>query len=132
MTTKPITTEMNQQHAVPVSGRCSSCILMIVRVPVCVVENSRRSAPGINAVHSGTASPAASGYSHFMEFTFGRETFAVAWVALVCLVGLGTGAAFIFQWVVLASLALIPPVLARTLSRASVLTPSPHRRAIRR
>jgi len=83
-------------------------------------------------VHSGTASPAAGWYIRFMEFTFARVALGAAWIAMVCVVGLLTGAASVFQWVVLASIAVIPPVLARTLSRASVRTPSPHRQQARR
>jgi hypothetical protein len=67
-----------------------------------------------------------------MEFTFARVALGVAWIALVSVVGLLTGASSVFHWIVIASIAVIPPVLARTLSRASVLTPSPHRSAIRR
>jgi len=67
-----------------------------------------------------------------MEFTFGRAALGVAWIALVCVVGVLTGAASVLQWMAIASTAVIPPVLARTLSRASLPTPSLQRRDIRR
>jgi len=66
-----------------------------------------------------------------MHFTLARVTLA-AWIALVCVVGLFTGAVSVLHWATLASLAVIPPVLARTLSRASSRTPSPRVQAIRR
>jgi hypothetical protein len=67
-----------------------------------------------------------------MEYILSRVTPAVSWIALVCVVGLFTGAASAFHWVVLASLAAIPPAFARALSRVSVLTPAPCRREILR
>ena len=82
-------------------------------------------------VHSRTAPSAARWYIHFMHFTLARVTLA-AWIALVCVVGLLTGAVSVLHWVALASLAVIPSVLACTLSRASSRTLSPRVQAIRR
>ena len=87
---------------------------------------------GTRDVHSGTASPAADWYIRVMEFTFARAVLGVAWIALVCVVGVLAGAASVLQWIAIASMAVIPPVLARMLSLASVPTPSPQRRDIRR
>ena len=67
-----------------------------------------------------------------MEFTFARVALGVAWIALVCVVGFLTGAAAVVHWIVIAGIAVIPPVLAHTLSRASALRPSPHRQEARR
>ena len=67
-----------------------------------------------------------------MQFTFARMTLVVAWIALVCGVGLLTGAASVLHWVTLASVAVIPPVLACTLSRASFRALSPRVQEIRR
>ena len=67
-----------------------------------------------------------------MGLTFTRVTLGVAWIALVCVVGLLTGAASVLHWVMLASLAVIPPVLACTLSRASALSPLTRVQEIRR
>ena len=99
-----------------------------------VLQTKRASSigSGRDGVHSGTALAVAGWYIPFMEFTFARVALGVAWIGLICVGGLLTGAASVFHWVVLASIAVIPPVLARTLSRASVLTPSPQRRDIRR
>ena len=100
----------------------------------CSVVNRPSVAAGTrrDGVHSGTASPAGDWYIPFMEFTFARVALGVAWIAMVCVVGFLTGAASVFHWVVLASIAVIPPVLARTLSRTSALRPSPRRQEARR
>ena len=67
-----------------------------------------------------------------MEFTSARVTSAVAWVVLIGLVGAIAGAASILQWTVLASIAIIPPVLARTLCRLTARTALLRRHEVRR
>ena len=116
------------------NARCSVVNRPAVRPRKKVLQTKRASSigPGRDGVHSGTALAVAGWYIPFMEFTFARVALGVAWIGLVCVVGLLTGAASVFHWVVLASIAVIPPVLARTLSRTSALRPSPHRQEARR
>ena len=67
-----------------------------------------------------------------MDLTFARVSVGVAWVALMGLGGDLAGAASVLHWVVLGSIAVIPPALARTLCRASDATLSPRRHEVRR
>jgi len=94
---------------------------------VCVVMDSRGDSgdhsDALSGVQCGTVLPAAHWYIDSMQFTFARSALVVAWIALVSGVGLVTGAASVLHWVTLASVAVIPPVLACTLSRASFRAP---------
>jgi hypothetical protein len=62
-------------------------------------------------VHSGTASLRKRLYTRTMKFECTKRTFAAVWVLAMCAVGFAADVTSTSGWVILAGLALLPPIV---------------------
>lgn len=65
---------------------------------------------GVVGVHSGTPSLRHTRYSDHMYLTYKRSILAASWMAAILAGGLVAGAGSTSTWLLLAAIAIVPPV----------------------
>lgn len=65
-------------------------------------------------MHSGTAQAAACLYARFMSSEYVKATAAGLWVLAICIAGVASDATSVSHWILVAGVAIVPPVLVRT------------------
>jgi hypothetical protein len=68
----------------------------------------------LDSVQFGTADRVSGGYTHFMPSENTKTLLFVAWAIAVCLSAIAIGIASVPHWIVVASVAVVPPLVARS------------------
>jgi hypothetical protein len=106
----------SEQHGLDAAGH-SPAIAVIVpdrAAIVCAVMHICTRSEVPDTVQYGTAAPAARGYTHLMYSRNMKTVLFVDWVIAVCLTALAIGTTSVPNWVVVAFVAGVPPLVVRS------------------